>query len=58
MGQIIMVVEADRTTQALVKHALETIESCPVVMMVLNKAPRPEVGSYYGHHYYANTAAS
>jgi len=58
MGQIIMVVEADRTTQALVKHALETIESCPVVMMVLNKAPRPEVGSYYGHHYYSNTAAS
>jgi len=53
MGQIIMVVEADRTTQSLVKHALETIETCPVVMMVLNKAPRPEVGSYYGQHYYA-----
>jgi exopolysaccharide/PEP-CTERM locus tyrosine autokinase len=53
MGQIIMVVEADRTTQVLVKHALETIESCPVVMMVLNKAPRPEVGSYYGQHYAA-----
>jgi len=58
MGQIIMVVEADRTTQALVKHALETIESCPVVMMVLNKAPRPEVGSYYGQHYYSPSAAS
>ena len=55
---LVLVVEADRTTQALVKHALETIETCPVVMMVLNKAPRPEVGSYYGHHYYANTAAS
>jgi len=58
MGQIIMVVEADRTTQALVKHALETIESCPEVMMVLNKAPRPEVGSYYGHQYYPAAAAS
>jgi exopolysaccharide/PEP-CTERM locus tyrosine autokinase len=58
MGQIVMVVQADRTTQALVKHALETIESCPVVMMVLNKAPRPEVGSYYGQHYYATTATS
>lgn len=58
MGQIIMVVEADRTSQLLVKHALETIESCPVVMMVLNKAPRPEVGSYYGQHYYAVDAAS
>jgi exopolysaccharide/PEP-CTERM locus tyrosine autokinase len=58
MGQIIMVVEADRTTQSMVKHALETIESCPSVMLVLNKAPRPEVGSYYGQHYYSNAAAS
>jgi receptor protein-tyrosine kinase len=58
MGQIIMVVEADRTTQALVKHALETIESCPVVMMVLNKAPHPEIGSYYGHNYYSSATAS
>lgn len=58
MGQIVMVVEADRTTQVLVEHALETIESCPLVMMVLNKAPRPEVGSYYGQHYYAATAES
>jgi receptor protein-tyrosine kinase len=56
MGQIIMVVEADRTSQVMVKHALETIESCPVVMMVLNKAPRPEVGSYYGQNYYAAAA--
>ena len=58
MGQILMVVEADRTAQAMVKHALETIESCPVVMMLLNKARRPEVGSYYGHHYYSPTAAA
>jgi protein-tyrosine kinase len=56
MGQIIVVVEADRTSQVMVKHALETIESCPVVMMVLNKAPRPEVGSYYGQNYYAAAA--
>jgi receptor protein-tyrosine kinase len=58
VGQILMVVEADRTPQAMVKHALETIESCPVVMMLLNKAPRPEVGGYYGHHYYSPTAAA
>jgi protein-tyrosine kinase len=58
MGQIIMVVEADRTAQAMVKHALETIESCPVVMMVLNKAPRPEIGSHYGHNYYYSATAS
>ncbi len=58
MGQIVMVVEADRTTQALLRHALETIESCPVVMMVLNKARRPEIGSYYGHSYYSSATAS
>lgn len=58
MGQIVMVVQADRTTQALVKHALETIDSCPVVMMVLNKASRPDAGSYYDQHYYAAAASS
>jgi len=25
--------------------------------MVLNKAPRPDVGSYYGHHYYSAAAS-
>lgn len=51
MGQIVMVVEADRTTQSAVNHALETIESCPVVMMALNKAPRSDVGGYYAYGY-------
>ena len=58
MGQIVMVVESDRTTQAVLKQALETIESCPVVMMVLNKAARSEVGSYYGYGYSASEPAS
>ena len=51
MGQIIMVVEADSTTQLAVKRALETIENCPVVLLVLNKTARSEVGSYYGYGY-------
>ena len=38
MGQVVMVVQADKTLQADVQHALSTIESCPVKMMVLNKA--------------------
>ena len=57
MGQIVMVVQADRTTQVLLKHALETIESCPVVMLVLNKAPRAEAGGFYSQHYYAPAAS-
>jgi protein-tyrosine kinase len=38
MGQIIVVAEADKTTHARLKSALATIESCPVVRMILNKA--------------------
>jgi protein-tyrosine kinase len=49
MGQIIMVVEADVTTQVVVQQALETIASCPIVLMVLNKATRRKVGGYYGY---------
>ena len=50
MGQIIMVVAADATSQHAVNQALATIESCEVVMMMLNKASRTEVGSYYGYY--------
>jgi exopolysaccharide/PEP-CTERM locus tyrosine autokinase len=49
MGQIVMVVEADQTTQVAVKQALETIENCPVVLMVLNKVAQSKVGGYYGY---------
>jgi receptor protein-tyrosine kinase len=50
MGQVVVVVEADRTPQSRVMQALATIEDCPVVMTVLNKIERSEVGSYYGYY--------
>lgn len=50
MGQIVMVVAADSTRQHVVNLALSTIESCEVVMMVLNKADKTDVGSYYGYY--------
>lgn len=50
MGQIIMVVAADNTRQNAVKLALSTIESCEVVLMVLNKADKTDVGTYYGYY--------
>jgi receptor protein-tyrosine kinase len=50
MGQIIVVVEADRTTHSAVKSALALLEDCPVVMTMLNKARRTDVGSYYGYY--------
>lgn len=48
MGQIVLVVEADRTAQQQVNDALAALESCPVVMTLLNKASSSEAGSYYG----------
>lgn len=52
MGQVVLVVEAERTTHAVFESALSTVEACPVVMTVLNKAPESDAGSYYG--YYGN----
>ena len=54
LGQIVVVVHADRTLQGTVQQALAAIETCPVKMMVLNKA-RPDAiggyGSYGGYGY-------
>jgi receptor protein-tyrosine kinase len=52
MGQVVVVVEAARTTHAGLESALSTIESCPVVHTLLNKAPESDVGSYYGVYAY------
>lgn len=50
MGQVIVVVEAEQTSQKTVAQAMATVESCPVVMTLLNKASRSEVGFYYGYY--------
>jgi len=51
MGQIVYVVEADQTSQSTVQEALSTIETCPVVMTVLNKSSYREEGYYYSYYY-------
>lgn len=52
MGQVIMVVQADKTLQADVQQALATIEDCPVKMMLLNKVRTDSNGTYgYGYGY-------
>jgi receptor protein-tyrosine kinase len=48
MGQVVMVVEAEQTPYKTVARALATVESCPVVLPLLNKISRSEVGFYYG----------
>jgi len=56
MGQVIMTVAADSTTEHSVKQALALLERCDVVMMLLNQASKTDLGSYYG--YYGNDSPS
>jgi protein-tyrosine kinase len=50
MGQVILVVAAERTPQKTVMQALATIQSCPVVLPLLNKASYSDVGTFYGYY--------
>ncbi|PHV12123.1 XrtA-associated tyrosine autokinase [Chitinimonas sp. BJB300] len=52
MGQIVMVVRAEGTLQSEVRHALGTIEACPVKMMLLNQVKSSKHSEYgYGYGY-------
>lgn len=54
MGQVVVVVNAGKTLQADVVHALATIESCPIRMMLLNKTRSGRLGAYgdgFGYGY-------
>ncbi|MEO6423346.1 MAG: XrtA-associated tyrosine autokinase [Candidatus Nitrotoga sp.] len=51
MGQIVMVVEAETTTQHAVKEALHQIEQCPHINLVYNKAKAFPGGTSYGYGY-------
>ena len=60
VGQVVMVVQAEKTLRSDVQRALATIESCPVRMMLLNMARSSSpVGDGYGYgHGYAYGGAS
>ena len=51
VGQIVMVVEAFRTSQASVAQGFAAVEQCPLVYAVLNKAREKSHanGGYYGY---------
>ena len=52
MGQIVFVVEAEKTPQEAIKDALARISDCEHVGIVLNKVPEKTIGSdYYGYGY-------
>ena len=53
MGQIIMVVEADKTPSSSVERAMEQLEGCDVVLTVLNKSTSVPGQGYGGGYYYS-----
>jgi len=51
MGQVVMVVEAEKTTHAQVTQAYAAVAECPVVLSVLNKCHSRGSGNAYGYYY-------
>ena len=52
MGQVVVVVRAERTLQSEVEHALSTIEACPIKLLVLNQVRSQGLGAHgYGYGY-------
>lgn len=52
MGQIVLVVEAETTSQQAVRETLRQIESCDVVNLIYNKTRTFSGGEYYGYYYH------
>lgn len=53
MGQIVMVVESEKTPKSALREALSRIEgTCDVVSIILNKSATPTAGDYYGYYGY------
>ena len=50
MGQIVLLVEAECTSYQTVSATMSTLEACPVVLPLLNKTSRTQVGNYYGYY--------
>jgi receptor protein-tyrosine kinase len=51
VGQIVLVVEAGRTPQHVVKEAVAALDPAKAIGLVLNKSQYSVGGDYYGHYY-------
>jgi protein-tyrosine kinase len=51
VGQIVLVVEAGRTPQHVVKEAIAALDPAKAIGLVLNKSQYSVGGDYYGHYY-------
>jgi protein-tyrosine kinase len=52
MGQIVVVVEADKTSRESVNAAIETIQGCEIVGLLLNKATQSSSKGHYDYQGY------
>jgi len=52
MGQVVMVIEAETTTQHAVKEALRQIEGCEHIHLIYNKTRSFPGNDHYGYGYY------
>lgn len=50
MGQVVMVIEAETTTQREVREALRRLDNCARVDLICNKARAFAGGDYYGYY--------
>ncbi|MGH8769699.1 MAG: XrtA-associated tyrosine autokinase [Burkholderiales bacterium] len=54
VGQILMVVESEKTTQEALRDALQQIQSCELISLLLNKSKAYSGADYYGYGGYGN----
>ncbi|MEI6333026.1 MAG: XrtA-associated tyrosine autokinase [Methylococcaceae bacterium] len=51
VGQVLLVVEAERTLQSMVMESVDKLASCDVVLAVFNKSNKNMDSGYYGYGY-------
>ena len=51
VGQVVLVIEAEKTMQSVVMESVDKLASCDVVLALFNKSRRSKDGGYYGYGY-------
>lgn len=51
VGQVVLVVEAEKTMQSVVMESVDKLANCDVVLALFNKSKRNIDGDYYGYGY-------
>lgn len=54
VGQIVLVIEAEKTAQSIVMESIGKLKACDVVLLLLNKSMKYFDMNYYGYGIYGN----